>query len=228
MCGRVVYVWDAETGRLVKKVDDRALDDPDRRHVLEKKRYNVPPASHLPVFAADGDKARVEIARWGFPIPQRPNGVFNTRIETAFESPLWRGLIGQFHCAFPVKGFYEWEHDGAKRPHFIHRADGKTMLLGAVIGKRRVKDEEKLCASIVTCKPNSLVATLHDRMPVVLEEKDLDEWLHPEVAGHERILELASPAGNVLAMHPVGSAVNSTKNDSPELPEPATQRTLEG
>lgn len=227
MCGRVAYIWDPVTGKLVQKVDDRSLDDPDRSRVLKKKRYNVPPASHLPVFGLKDGGTRVEIARWGFPIPARRNGVFNTRIETAAESPMWRGMLGKSHCVFPVKGFYEWEHDGAKRPHYIHRKDDDNLLLAGLLGRRTVGGESKLCASIVTCKPNELVGRLHDRMPVVLEERDLDAWLNPQDSGMERVMDLAKPAADgVLTMHAVGAAVNSTKNDAPELMQPTSQKTL--
>ncbi|MGQ0535987.1 MAG: SOS response-associated peptidase [Methanobacteriota archaeon] len=221
MCGRVVWVWDPETGELIRRYDDRAYDDPEIRRVLEKMRYNVPPASHLPVILGGREGAKVAVARWGFPIPDRPNGVFNTKIETARESPLWAGLIGRTHCVFPVKGFYEWRRSGRiQTPYFIHRKDGKPMLLAGLYGKRRLDGDEALSASVVTCPPNALVATLHDRMPVVLEEAEAGRWLHPETLGPGGVEGLADPAGDVLAMHEVTTDVNSTENDEPRLIEP--------
>lgn len=222
MCGRVVYVWDAKTGRLIAKYDDGALDDPKRRHVLEKKRYNVPPASHLPFIVGRNGATRVEVARWGFPIPKRPNGVFNTRIETAAESPMWKGLLGKSHALLAARGFYEWRHDGREEPYFLHRSDGEPMLLAALVGVRRVEGNARLCASIVTCGPNPLVAALHDRMPVIVEEADAEGWLHPEA---DNWLDLARPAADgTLAMHEVSPDVNSTKNDRPDLAEPVAEQ----
>jgi putative SOS response-associated peptidase YedK len=225
LCGRVVWVWDAKTGMLIAKYDDHALDDPEIRHVLEKMRYNVPPASHLPVIQGIDGATRVTIARWGFPIRERPNGVFNTRIDNALESPLWRDVIGQSHCIFPVRGFYEWKRTARVNvPHYIHRQDDEPMLLAGLIGKRTVGDEHKWCASIVTCPPNALVAQLHDRMPVVLEPEAADEWLHPERIGVEGAMKLAAPAGDVLAMHEVTPDVNDTDNDAPHLREPVKRQ----
>ncbi len=224
MCGRIVYVWDPLTKQLVQKlVDD--VDFPEGvQHVLQKQRYNVPPASHLPVIARDGDHTTVTVARWGFPIAKRPNGVFNTRIETAFESPMWRGLIGSRNCLFPVKGFYEWSQDKRHAPHFVSRADGQPMLLGGIMGERTWDGESLRCASIVTCGPNELLQNVHDRMPVIIEESDAKTWLH---GGAEATLELAGPAGDVLQMHEVGAVVGNAANDGPELIEPKARGNLD-
>ena len=221
MAGRLVYVWDAKTGALVSKHDDGAMDDPKVRHVLEKRRYNVPPASHLPILFGEPEGAKVCIARWGFPIPQRPNGVFNTRIETAGESPMWRGLLGKSHGAFFVQGYYEWNDKGRREPYFVHRADGEPMLLAAVVGMRAIAGERRQCASIVTCEPSEEMGRIHSRMPVVLESPEALDWLNPQAAGLPRCIEIAGPAdAGILAMHEVGPGVNSTKNDRPDLPEP--------
>ena len=220
MCGRIVWVWDPITGEMLRKIVDDPEQDPDVVHVLHKQRYNVPPASHVPVIDGRG-APRMAVARWGFPIPQRPNGVFNTRIETAAESPMWRGLIGKSHCLFPVAGFYEWRRSGKQRvPFYIHRADGRPLLLGGLVQDRRVDGMGTTCASIVTCAPNAMMATVHDRMPVVVEEADAAAWL----AGNA--FDLAVPAGDVLIKHQVGPDVGDTKNDRPELMQPVGQQGL--
>src|SRR5205085_793248 len=107
-------------------------------HVVEKQRYNVPPSSFLPFLLGHRDGgAEVVVAHWGFPIPQRPGGVFNTRIETASGSPMWRSMLGHSHGLLVAKGFYEWDHNGPQRtPYFIHRADGEPMLMAALVGRR--------------------------------------------------------------------------------------------
>ncbi len=222
MCGRIVWFWDEETQRLIAKFDDKALDDPALDRVLDRKRFNVPPSSHLPFIVGKPEGAQVEVARWGFPIPQRPNGVFNTRIESAFESPMWRGLIGKHHAILPVKGFYEWRKPD-KVPHFVTRDDGRPMLLGAVAGHRDVKGEQKLCASVVTCGPSRQMEPLHDRMSIILEESDADAWLHADA---QTTLDLAVPAGDVLKIYAVDDRVNSTREDDEGLIAPRKQQSL--
>lgn len=224
MCGRIVWIWDAVTGQLLRKIVDDPEMDPQVNHVLHKLRYNVPPASHLPVI--DGRSTpKMTVARWGFPIPKRPNGVFNTRIETALESPMWRGLLGQSHCLWPVAGFYEWRRDGKRRtPFYVHRSDGQPMLIAGVIQDRTWNGGVKLFGSMLTCAPNGLMASVHDRMPVVIETDAAHAWLSADI---DAALDLAVPtAESTLSMHPVGPDVGDTKNDRPELMEPIEQRGL--
>jgi putative SOS response-associated peptidase YedK len=48
------------------------------------------------------------------------------------------------------------------------------------------------CTIIIT-KPNDLVANVHDRMPVILDNKATDIWLDPDVTDKEKPHELLSP-----------------------------------
>lgn len=228
MCGRIVLVWDAHARRFVRKYADPLLASIEARRLMEKDSYNVPPTTKIPVLHGGAESTELATATWGIPSPQRPGGVFNTRIETAAQSPMWRSLLGRNHAVVIAKGFYEWRGAGAvKVPHFIHRKDGEPLALAALAATQKGPQGPQLCVSIVTCAPNPLVARLHDRMPVILEEGGVEDWLHPERTGLERIRDLAVPAGDVLSMHAVGSGVNSTKNDAPNLIEPTLQRTLE-
>ena len=63
---------------------------------------------------------------------------------------------------------------------------------------------------------------IHHRMPVVLEDDTLDEWLDPENRDKPELesLLVPSPAGTLVA-RPVGTAVGNVRNDGPELTEAA-------
>jgi putative SOS response-associated peptidase YedK len=75
-------------------------------------------------------------------------------------------------------------------------------------------DTLKSCAMIIT-EPNKFVAEVHDRMPVLLEEKDYEPWPSGEAG-----VELLKPAAeNVLQKWPVSKRVNSSRapDDDPTL-----------
>jgi putative SOS response-associated peptidase YedK len=76
------------------------------------------------------------------------------------------------------------------------------------------KSERKETYTIVTTAPSEFAAQFHDRMPCVLELKDLDQWLKdlPEEAA-----TLMRPAKDVLQERPLGKAINNVKNNAPEL-----------
>jgi putative SOS response-associated peptidase YedK len=72
----------------------------------------------------------------------------------------------------------------------------------------------KSCTMIIT-EPNKFVAEVHDRMPVLLAEKDYEPWLTGKAG-----LELHKPAAeNALQKWPVSKRVNSSRapDDDPTL-----------
>jgi putative SOS response-associated peptidase YedK len=76
----------------------------------------------------------------------------------------------------------------------------------------------KSCAMVIT-EPNRFVGEVHDRMPVVLEQKDFERW---ERGDARDAAELMKPTGEeVLQKWPVSKRVNSSKapNDDSTLIE---------
>ena len=70
---------------------------------------------------------------------------------------------------------------------------------------------------MIITEPNEFVAEVHDRMPVLLAEKDYDPWLRAEAG-----IELLKPAPNkLLEKWPVSKRVNSSRagDDDPTLIE---------
>jgi SOS response associated peptidase (SRAP) len=64
----------------------------------------------------------------------------------------------------------------------------------------------KSCTMIIT-EPNDFVAEVHDRMPVLLAEKDFEPWLSGSAG-----LELLKPAAeDLLQRLPVSKRVNSSR-----------------
>ncbi len=77
---------------------------------------------------------------------------------------------------------------------------------------------------VLTTRANALIAPIHDRMPVVLEESRLDEWMNPSPADPAMLRSMLRPAPeDWLVAERVSPLVNSVKNDGPELPAAATE-----
>lgn len=219
MCGRIVWSWDPTLQQWVKSwlEDDEAFEAAAAEPSVADSRYNINPGATIPVARIVGDTPIVETRKWAFPLDGRY--IFNTRIETAFESPMWRDPVRDGRCLVPISGFYEWRKSaGGKAPFYVHRVDESPMILAGVSGWREHRGENTPCVSIVTCPPNALMAKLHDRMPLVLESDAIATWLDP-ASGPSELQALARPA-EVLAAHPVGSRVGNQANDGPELIRP--------
>jgi len=79
-------------------------------------------------------------------------------------------------------------------------------------------EERQPTFAIITTEANAAMAPIHDRMPLVIEQKDWGLWLGEQGRGAAVLMK---PAGDdVLALHRVSTAVNSNRAQGPELIEP--------
>ncbi len=70
-------------------------------------------------------------------------------------------------CLIPATGFYEWDKNKNKY-HYTLRKEGSLYMAGIYRKNRFV---------IITTQANESIAKVHDRMPVIIEEENKQEWL---------------------------------------------------
>jgi putative SOS response-associated peptidase YedK len=81
---------------------------------------------------------------------------------------------------------------------------------------------ERLSFSILTTAANRFMREIHDRMPVILDNASLNDWLTPETHERRELKELMKPCPDEwLSAVEISSLVNSPKNNSPEILQPA-------
>lgn len=69
--------------------------------------------------------------------------------------------------------------------------------------------------AIITKDANQIMAQVHNRMPVILEEADWPVWLGEREGDLASLLRPAQE--DVLRLWPVSRLVNNARNDGPEL-----------
>lgn len=124
------------------------------------------------------------MARWGlipFWMKEKPKVPhINARAETVHKVPLFREAFAKWRALIPAIGFFEWEKraDGRQPFRFV-REDMEPFAFAGLWEFTRLDDEEILSAAIIVGEPNPLVASVQDRMPVMLLPEDHDRWLDP-------------------------------------------------
>ena len=179
-----------------------------------RERFNLAPQQRtLIVRERDGGREAV-MAKWGL-LPHWAKDariafkMINARAETLTEKPAYRGLIARHRCLIPADGFYEWtvESGGKKQPiHF--QLPGQELFAFAGLWTSRTDEatgEIIDSCTIVTTRPNELVAPAHDRMPVILPLDAEAAWLDPSISKE-----------HALAL-PASTRVNSVRNDDSRL-----------
>jgi putative SOS response-associated peptidase YedK len=222
MCGRLALPEDYK--EIVRKFGVREFVD------NFGPRYNVAPTTKVPAVVEREGQRELELFRWGLiPVWAKDrtvgNKTFNARSETVASSGMFRDSFKTRRCVIPAQGFYEWQaREKGKVPHFVVRQDGEPLNLAGLWStwKNPEDGEQLLSCTVITTQPNELMAQLHNRMPVILDDEDLDEWLDPTQRDPVRLQGLLVPCpAEELKTYPVSNLVNKVGNDGPELIAPA-------
>ena len=193
-------------------------------------RFNIAPSQPVLAIPNDGHNA-ADFLLWGL-IPSWAkdaaigNRMINARGETLAEKPAFRGAYKYKRCLIPADGFYEWKaQPGTKTkiPHFVHLKSGKPFAFAGLWDEWHDADGSPVrTCTIVTITPNALMASIHNRMPVILRPEDHADWLDPKPRSADSLQRLiaAFPA-ELMEAYPVSALVNSPANDRPECLQPA-------
>ena len=192
-------------------------------------RYNAAPTQRLPILRIHPERGPELVQlRWGL-IPSWAKDtaigakMINARAETVAAKPAFRAAFKRRRCLVPMAGFYEWRKTPAgKVPHFIQPLNAELLAVAGLHewwpGKDGAEPVETF--TIITTEANQLMAKLHDRMPVILEERDREAWLDPKNENTEELQKLLAPClSEEMRAYPVSTRVNSTRNEGAELIE---------
>ncbi|RRJ30368.1 SOS response-associated peptidase [Halocatena pleomorpha] len=228
MCGRYSLFVDPET--IEERFGARVAFD-------FEPRYNAAPGQQLPIVR-DDTRTSVTRAQWGL-VPswadEPSTELINARSETVTQTQAFQDAYWNRRCLVPIDGFYEWvdTNDGQKQPHRITSTDDRPFALAGLWetwnppnsqaalgdfsnGGDGVDASEPLVSfTVLTREPNDTVSEYHDRMPVILSEREETGWL--DGVG---IDALDPTPEDALRGYPVSSAVNNPSNDSPVVVEP--------
>ena len=164
MCGR--YQFTAEQCEEIRQIADAIQ----RKHGKESwAPGEIRPANYAPVLVAASDSPVPQLMKWGYQLPNTL--VINARAETAAEKPLFRESIGTRRCLIPSTGFYEW--DISKRKYLFTLPEEPVLYMAGLYDRRGSED----CYCILTTAPNASMRPIHDRMPLVIPPRKMQDWL---------------------------------------------------
>lgn len=218
MCGR--YALNQNARELANQFD--LLEVPDL-----VPRYNIAPSTPVLVICRSPRGRIGELMTWGLQPLWTHKGEdakkypkpINARADTLMQRPMFRNAFKARRCILPASGFYEWRRpeSGPAQPFYIYPANDPVFAFAGLFEPGIEGGPGSCC--IVTTGANERMATIHDRMPVILDAADVARWLDPKTAMADvEALLVPSPADEMLA-HAVSTRVNAARNDGPDLIE---------
>ena len=220
--------------------------------------FNMAPTKQAPVVLTravrgDADAAPVRQLRlltWGL-VPSWSKEVklglrmTNARSESLLDTSSFARAAAARRCLVPADGWYEWQLsptavDGRgkprKQPFFIQRSDGAPLAMAGLYefwrDTSRAEDDPDAWLTtyaVITTAAEPGLDRIHDRQPLVLERGDWFDWLDPtqkELSAVKTHLEFSRPGR--FDAYPVGTAVNSTRNNGELLLLPLARADLVG
>jgi len=195
-------------------------------------RYNGAPTQSMAVITAE-EPLRLQYFRWGL-VPSwskeivKSTPVINARGESISEKPTFRRAFKSNRCLVPADGFYEWTRNGKKQPYrFVMADESPFAMAGLWETWKGTAGEIVKSFAIITTGPNSLMEPVHNRMPVILQQNDYEEWLFNEDQESLKSMFVPFPSKG-MRMYKVSEMVNSVKAEGPELIQPLSENDLFG
>jgi putative SOS response-associated peptidase YedK len=188
-------------------------------------RYNIAPGQQNPVITRHSPN---QISRmvWGLiPFWAKDDKfrfqTINARVEGIESKSTYRKPFRTQRCLVPATGFFEWDKaEKPSQPYYFRLKHAELFAFAGLYDQWLDPKTNKEIQSytIITTAANGVVGRIHQRMPVILQKEDEEEWLNPDIVEPERLLPLLKQyPDKEMEAYPVSTAVNIPKNDSAEL-----------
>lgn len=194
-------------------------------------RYNVAPTTIVMCIRETGEGRELFPAKWGL-IPSWAKDTklaascINARADTVATKPMFRSAFKNRRCLVVASGFFEWRKIDAKnkQPHYITLASGEPMPMAGLWEQWTNPEGEKVeSCTICTVGANTMMARLHDRMPVILPHAMISPWLDPEIKDVDALQPILDqyPPDDMQDWE-VSKDVGNVRNQGEYLIEPVT------
>lgn len=184
-------------------------------------RYNIAPTQNVLSIQQRGDDRETTLLQWGL-IPawsKEPKGIINARVETIEQKASFNDSFQKRRCLIFADGFYEWERNGkVTQPYYFQMKDEMPFAFAGIWDRWQGAGRSITSCAIITTHANELLATIHHRMPVIIEPASYDLWLTGRAPDVKSLLT-PFPA-SAMTSHTVSRDVNDVKVDDEHLVQP--------
>lgn len=173
MCGRYSLYTEQESQEIMNIINELDNRYPEN-HMKKGKIY---PTNTAPILSLNNEVIKPELSVWGFPRFGTAKGVIiNARTETADERPMFKKSLHNRRCVIPSTGFFEWTQNGEKIKYRFNLPGTDTLYMAGLYND--FKDERRF--TILTTVANISIADVHNRMPVILSDRMIEDWIMSE------------------------------------------------
>ena len=186
MCTRYWMEKSPEIEEIVEEMGRSPLVHKWRQTSRVKDYGEMYPTDVVPVIAPNKSTDRAVFPmKWGY---MGKSLLLNARTETAAQKPTFKEDWQKRRCIVPASWYFEWEHrlgnDGKKHIGNKYMIQPKEATVTWICGLYSIEDGMPHFV-ILTREPGEEIRFIHDRMPLIMPEKLINEWIRPDVKPEE-------------------------------------------
>lgn len=135
----------------------------------------IKPSAKASIITGEG----ITTMRWGFPSPKTNGLLINARRETVETKPSFRDSFTTSRCIIATSLFYEYDRYKMKV--------GFTLPTSPILFMAGIytNGDGELRFTVLTTEANASVSPFHDRMPLLLSDRQLDSYLYDKKEASE-------------------------------------------
>jgi len=182
--------------------------------IMYEPNYNAMPGHTVPVIIK-GDKRQMVTSTWGLDSKDSDENIYELEYEAFTKEDAKISLKDFEPCIIPASGFYKWKETVNDPLPFYLRVTTQDVL-----GLAGLWNAQNDSFAVLTMEANALVEPLNDRMPVILDPKEFEEWLSGGMADMTKNGFSGNHLLPNMSVFRVPELVNDPSNNSKELIQP--------
>ena len=166
MCGRFRYSW--------QPADAQWCAEECRLRFAQFQEQEIFPSEAIMIITHGAQGLAAQTASWGFTMQKKR--VINARLETLGEKALFRPFL-RWRCVIPCDGYIEWMTQGEQKVKlWIHHPQKTRLFLAGIYNDANE-------AVVLTMPAEGWLRKVHDRMPLLLDEQGMRDYLQGRQQG---------------------------------------------
>lgn len=184
MCGR--YYIDIDMKEIKKIIEEAEKNIYGNCNVGE-----ISPSNIAPIYIQDEEAMKPILAKWGLPKWDNKGIIINARAESVEDRFMFKKLNKTNRCTVPASAYFEWKEreTGSKlKDKYIIKKPNKLMYFAGLYNVVKKDKQEQLSLfdtsdmdiyyTIITKKADHSVNHIHNRMPVIFDYNEINDWLN--------------------------------------------------
>lgn len=179
MCGRFVSISEEQLKDILNSVDQDL-------NISDMKFGETFPTNNSLVETSGKDQEKLEIMNWGIKTEwtdyktgkQVKNNLINARQETVKEKVTFKKDFQEHRCIIYASAFYEWQNHKDKYLVFREKQD-----ILKFAGLYKIDKDNEPHFVIITQEATPEFMKLHNRLPLMLEDNEIEDYLTGEETG---------------------------------------------